>query len=107
MPMFRIPHIVLATLDYNLSNFLGDGIIRMGFDPYYSVFGNFTWGIILGIIGAGLYVNERSIGTVTIYLLLVGVFFSIVFPVALLFLFGLIFTLLVTIILYDAFIKRK
>lgn len=98
---------IMATLDFNFTNFTGGGLVRWGFDPYYAIFGNFTWGIILGFIGTGLYAGERSIGTILIYLLLVGIFFSIIFPAPLIYLFGLIFTFLVTIVLYKVFVEKR
>lgn len=91
---------------FNFTEFINGGIIKWGMNPYYTIFGNFTWGIILGFIGAGLYANERSVGTVMLYLLLVGIFFSIIFPMPITYLFGLIFTFLITIILYKAFIEK-
>jgi len=103
----QIPFFIMSSIDYNMSNFTTGGIFRYGFDPYYSIFGNFTWGIILGFIGTAIYANERSIGTVMLYLLTVGVFFGIIFPVAIMFIFGLLFTFLVTITLYETFVKKK
>jgi hypothetical protein len=93
---------------FNFSNFTNRGILRVAFDPYLSVFGNFTWGIIAGFIGAALYINERSIGTLTIYLILTGVFMSIVFrgPAGVLVgLFGVILALLLAVIFFRAFVQ--
>jgi hypothetical protein len=93
---------------YNFSNFTRDGILRVAFDPYLSVFGNFTWGIIAGFIGAAIYVNERSIGTLAIYLILTGVFMSIVFrgPAAVLSgLFGIFLAVLLAVIFFKAFVQ--
>jgi len=99
---------LLATeLDFNLSNFTSAGILRMAFDPYYHVLGNFTWGVILGFIGVGIYANERSVGTTMTYLIVVGIFFSIIFPGVLAYIFGLMLTFLITITLYTTFVKQR
>lgn len=90
---------------YNFSNFTRDGIIKVAFNPYLEVFGNFTWGIIFGFIGAAIYANERSIGTATIYLILVGAFMAIVFPLAVAGIFGLLLAFLLAVIFYKAFIQ--
>lgn len=100
-----MPWVVFMDVLYNFSNFTRDGIIRVAFDPYLSIFGNYLWGIIFGFIGAGLYANERSLGTATIYLILVGAFMSIVFPVAVAGIFGLLLAFLLAVIFYKAFIQ--
>lgn len=96
-----------ASIDFNLSNLTSEGILRAAFDPYYAIFGNLFWGIVLGMVGAGLYANERSIGTVTTYLILVGVFCGVLFPNQLVFLFGLILAFLLSTIFYITFIESR
>lgn len=96
-----------ASLDFNLSNFTRDGIIRVAFDPYYAIFGNFTWGVIFGFIGVALYANERSIGTIATYLIIVGIFMSIIFPSILMGLFGMILAFTIAVIFYRTFIESK
>ena len=103
-----IPWIIAqASLDFNLTNFTRDGIIRVAFDPYYAIFGNFTWGVIFGFIGVALYANERSIGTITTYLIIVGIFMSIIFPSILMGLFGMILAFTIAVIFYRTFIESK
>ena len=97
----------MATLDYNFTNFTSSGIIRIAMDPYFIIFRNFTWGIIFGFIGAGLYANERSVGTLIAYLVIVGVFFSIIFPEALVYLFGLILSFALAVTFYKTFIENR
>lgn len=99
-------YFVADAIPINLTNLTTDGIIKAAFNPYYSIFGEFTWGIILGFIGAGIYINERSIGTITIYLILIGIFVSAIFPSHIIALFGILLSLLVAIIFYKAFIER-
>ena len=99
--------IVAAAIDFSLTNLTTEGILRVAFDPYYDVFGNFTWGVIFGFIGAGLYANERSIGTITTYLILVGIFGSILFPAQLVMLFGLILAFVLSVILYITLVESR
>ena len=94
-------------IDLSLENFTNAGIIRVAFDPYLSIFGNFTWGIIFGFIGAGLYANERSVATISIYLILVGIFFSIIFPLWVVYIFGLLLAFLLTTVFYITFVKTR
>ena len=96
-----------AALDYNFTNFTSTGILRIAMDPYFSLFGNLTWGIFFGFVGTGLYANERSIGTLIAYLVIVGVFFSIVFPAGLIYLFGLILSFALSVTFYRTFIENR
>jgi len=98
---------VLMGINLSFSNFTDAGIIRVAFDPYLSIFGNFTWGILFGFIGAGLYANERSIATTSIYLILVGIFFSIIFPLWIVYIFGLLLSFLLATIFYITFVKSR
>jgi len=107
MGIYALVSTVVAAINLNLSNLTTDGILKAAFNPYYSIFGEFTWGIILGFIGAALYVNERSVGTTTTYLILVGVFVSIIFPSHIVSVFGVILAFLIAIIFYKAFIERE
>lgn len=91
----------------NFSNFTRDGIIRVAFQPYYAIMGNFTWGIIFGFIGVALYANERSMGTVSIFLILIGVFFSIAMNQFLWYLFGILLGLLLATIFYRTLVVQK
>ena len=99
--------VVAAAIDFSLTNLTTEGILRVAFDTYYTVFGNLTWGIILGFIGAGLYANERSIGTIATYLVLVGIFASMLFPAQVVMLFGLILAFLLSVIFYISFIEVR
>jgi len=81
--------------------------LRIAFDPYLSIFGNFTWGIIFGFIGAGLYGSSRSIGLLISYLVIMGIFISIIFPAQLMAIFGLILAFLLATVFYKAFIEKQ
>lgn len=99
--------VIAAAVNFNFTSFTAEGILRVAFDPYYNIFGNLTWGIILGFIGAGLYANERSIGTIATYLILVGIFAAILFPNQLVFLFGMILAFVISVIFYITFIESR
>jgi hypothetical protein len=91
---------------YNFSNFTRDGIFRVAFTPYLALMNDMFWGIFFGIIGVAIYANERSIGTTSIYLILVGMFVAIVFPISVVFFFGMILSFLIATIFYKAFIEN-
>jgi len=97
----------MAVYQYNFQNFTADGILRVAFDPYLSIFGNFTWGIIFGFIGAGLYASNRSLGISITYLVLVGIFIAIIFPVEIIAIFGLLLAFLLATVFYVAFIEKR
>ena len=88
---------------YNFSNFTRDGIFRVAFTPYLALMHDMFWGILFGIIGVAIYANERSLGTTTIYLILVGIFVAIVFPASIMAFFGMILAFLLATIFYKAF----
>lgn len=99
--------VVATSIDFDLNDLTVQGILRVAFDPYFSVFGEFTWGIIFGFIGAGLYINERSIGSIATFLILVGVFATIILPSEIIFLFSIILAFIITTIFYITFIESK
>lgn len=94
---------IILAINLNLSNLTSYGIFRAAFDPYYSIFGEFTWGIILGFIGAALYINERSVATIMGYLILVGFFTSIIFPSHVIVIFGILLSFILATVFYNAF----
>jgi len=98
---------IIAQVDFNITNFTSDGILRVAFDPYLSIFGNITWGLIFGFIGAAVYANERSLGTTAVYLIIVGMFMAIIFPNGLATIFGLLLAFIMATILYIAFVQQK
>ena len=94
-------------IEFNFSNFTNQGIIRVAFLPYTSLFGNYFWGIMFGFIGAGIYAKKRSKLTTAIYLIIVGIFFGIVLPYHLAYLLGLVLAFLITVIFYNTYIEKK
>jgi hypothetical protein len=108
MAIFRIIALILAeTIDLNFSNFTNEGILRVAFSPYLTVLGNSFWGALFGFIGVALYANERSVGVVTLYLILIGIFISIVFPESLMGIFSLILAFALGVIFYKAFVQKR
>jgi len=105
---FDIDYInAVPPIDISFDDFIDDGIFKISFSPYVAILGNFTWGIIFGFIGAGLYANERSIAVISAYLILVGTFFSIILPYSVVYLFGLVLAFVLTVIFFVAFIRKK
>lgn len=102
----QIPQIVCA-FQFNLTNLTDGGLARAMFACYQSVFGNFFWAIVFGFIGAGIYVNERSIGSIVTYLMLLGIFISIIFSASVVAIFGLFLAFLLTVVFFKAFVDRK
>ena len=81
--------------------------MRVATLAYTNIFANFFWGILLGFIGAGIHANKRSLLTTGTYLVLVGVFFSVIFPESLALLLGLILAFMFTTIFYNAFVRKS
>ena len=102
-----LPQIVAAAIEINLTNFTAGGIIRYSLNPYIVIFGNLTFGIIFGFVGAALYANERSLGTIITYLTLVGIFFAIILPAAVVAVFGLILVFALATVFYRTFVETR
>jgi len=98
-------HLFFVTLDINITNF-SQNFLRWAFNPYTSIFANFTWGIIFGFIGAGLFVGSKSIITAFTYLVLVGIVFAIILPWAIIAIFGLVLVFIGTTAFYVILVER-
>jgi len=97
---------VLVTLPVNLSEFM-QSPFTYAFAPYIALLGVFTWGIIMGFMGAAIYVSsERQTFTVLGYLVLVGVSFAVLLPAGLAYILGLTMAFIVTAILFKIFVDR-
>jgi hypothetical protein len=101
----NVPQLVGA-FKFNLTNLTDYGIARAMFWCYRSIFGNYFFAIMFGFIGAGIYVNERSIGSIVTYLILVGIFMSIVLTTEVVAIFGVFLAFLLGVIFFKAFIDR-
>lgn len=102
----QIPQIVCA-FQFNLTNLTDQGLARAMFDCYRTIFGNFFWSLVFGFIGAGVFANERSIGSIVTYLILVGIFMSIAFTGEVIAIFGLFLAFLLGVIFFKAFVDNK
>jgi len=90
----------------NLTEFMGQ-VFVYAFNPYISMFGNLTWGLIFGFIGAAVYVSsERQTLTILGYLLLVGLIFVIILPWGAIAIFGLVTSFMVGSILYRVIVEN-
>ena len=107
MEYISIINFIASTFTMNWTNLTESGLIRVAFDPYLSIFGSLTWGIIFGFIGGAIYANQQSLGTATAFLIISGVFFGIVFPNMIGMLFGMMLAFLFAVIFYKAFVERR
>jgi len=96
---------VFVTVDINVTNFTQNFLI-FAFNPYTSIFANFTWGIIFGFVGAGLYVGSKSVITIFAYLVMVGIVFAAILPIAIIGIFGLILVFIGTTAFYVILIEK-
>ena len=84
------------------------GIFVYAFNPYISIFGNLTWGIIFGFIGVAIYAqSERQMLTTFGYLVIVGIIFSVILPIGLIAIFGLLSAFIVGSILYHTIVESN
>ncbi len=97
---------IMSFIQFNLTNF-SVNMFRLSFGPYIDIFGSLFFSIFFGFIGAGLYANERSIGTITTYLILMGAFMGFVMPYHVTAIFGLLLSFAVAVIFYKTFVEPK
>jgi len=95
-----------VTLDINLTNFT-EQVFVYAFDPYVSLFGNLTWGLIFGFMGAGLYVGSNSTKTAFTYLVVMGLIFGIILPEVLIAIAGLIAAFIATAYLFKTYVYKE
>ena len=104
--MSSLLFLVFTAFDFNITNFTQNWLIY-AFNPYMNIFGNITWGIIFGFVGAGVYAGSRSAPTAFTYLVIVGLIFSALLPEALVAIFVLLLTFIGTGALYIVYVTRK
>lgn len=103
--LLDIIYILAVNYSFNLSDFMGS-VFVYAFNPYISLFGNLTWGIIFGFIGAAVYVaSEKQTLTILGYLILVGIIFSVVLPWGAVAIFGLVTAFIIGSILYKVVVE--
>ena len=97
---------VLVSIDINLSDFVNNWMIY-AFSPYTTLFGDLTFGIIFGFIGAGIYVGAGSKVTIFGFMILTGIVFSVVFPSTVIIMFAVLVTLIGTAALYAVYTQKQ
>jgi len=97
---------ILVSIDINISNFVTNWSIY-AFNPYTSLFGNITWGILFGFFAAGIYVTSKSQTTTFTFLVIMGVVFAIILPEGLVAILALILVFVGTTALYVAFVTTR
>lgn len=97
---------IMVTFDLNVSEFMHQPF-KYALDPYTSLFGNLTWGILFGFVGAGVYVGSHSQTTTFAYLVIVGIVFSLILPAAIISIFGIVMAFIGAIALYTLYVTRK
>ena len=100
-------NIILDVPIVNFSNFTSDGIFHISFYVYLVLFHDLFWGILGGIIGGGLYAQKRSLGTLTLFLVIWGTFFAIVLPEPVAPIFGLILAFALAVTFYRTFVDKQ
>jgi len=96
----------MVSIDINVTEFLKQPF-KYAFDPYVSLFGNLTWGILFGFMGAGIYVGSHSQTTTFAYLVIVGIVFSIILPSAIIAIFGIIMAFIGAVALYTLYVQKR
>jgi len=91
----------------NFSDFMDEGIFRIGFYVYLVLFHDLFWGILGGIIGGGIYAQKQAIGTTALFLIIWGTFFGIVLPEPVMPIFGIILAFLLSVAYYHTFVKKQ
>lgn len=103
-----IPIIAEAiNISINVTQLFEDGLIKVAFGPYIAILGSVFFGVFFGFIGAGLYINEKSTGTLLGYLILVGIFCSIILHEFVVIAFGLILVFLIASVFYKAYMVER
>jgi len=80
---------------------------KMGFVPYTGMLGNWFFAMFFGFIGGAVYIGTGNKGALLTYLMLVGIFMTLVLPFLILTIFGLIVGFIIASILYYAFIQKE
>ena len=107
MEIIQIISYIIGVIDINLSNFTDD-LLYYAFAPYIYIFHDFFWGMFFGFIGGAIYVaSEGNYLLIFGYLVLMGFFFGIILPFALVAIVGLIAAFIGATIVYRAFVETK
>jgi len=97
---------IMVTIDINLSDFVTNWL-KYAFNPYTSIFGDLTFGILFGFIGAGVYVGAGSKITIFGFMILAGIIFAVVLPSVVILMFAVLVTFIGTAVLYNVYTRTK
>lgn len=92
---------------FNISHLVDQGFIRIGFNPYVTLFGDFFWGLFFGIIGIAIYNWKNSSYHLIGYLVAILVFTRVILPIALADFFAIILGFAVSGLIYKVFITKR
>jgi len=92
---------------FNLSKLVSDGFLRVGFNPYITLFGDFFWGLFFGIIGVAIYAWKSNVYALIGYLIAILVLARVVMPVGIADLIAIILGLAVSGLIYKVFVQKK
>jgi len=98
--------LVLVSIDINLSDFVHNWS-QYAFSPYTTIFGDLTFGILFGFIGAGIYVGAGSKVSVFGFMILAGIIFAVVFPAIMILMFAVLVTFIGTGVLYSVYTRTR
>ena len=74
---------------------------------WVAVFGNWFFAMVIGVIGAGVYIKYENATVAAVYFIVMGILFGAVLPFLFLTLIGLIGGFTVGILLYQVFISKE
>lgn len=101
---------ILLQINLNLSNITYE-LARHSVEPYTNIFGNYFWGMFFGFVGASMYAagtgDSRIYLVLIAYLVTVGIIFGVILDYAIIAIFGLLLTFLVTAVLYKVFVEAR
>ena len=100
--MNSIPFIIMDWVSNLTSN-----PFQMGFVPYTNLVGNWFFAMFFGFIGGSVYIGTGNKNALLTYLILVGIFMTLVLPSLVLAIFGLLTGFIIASILYFAFIQKR
>jgi len=92
---------------FNMSKLVSEGFLRVGFNPYITLFGDFFWGLFFGIIGVAIYSWKSNVYALIGYLVAILVLARVVMPVGVVDLIAIILGLAISGLVYKVFVEKK
>jgi len=91
---------------FNMTNITDVNWLGFTTHLWVAIFGNWFFAMLIGVIGAGLYIKFENATYATVYFIIMGILFGAVLPFLFLTLIGLIGGFTVGILLYQVFISK-